>query len=443
LKLNIALIGTSFFYTINRVALKLFEVLSLWILVFLLPKEDIALIGISVGFISILNILNLSPYRRIFKSYEQIKDRLNDHVSAYILFWGLKSIAMFLLAIIAGIFYITIGYPQELFIVLNGLVLAYLFGNLQLLMQEVFFVKFKQKTATLFNVLSMIVFLASLLLLVLYPSVEFYVTLIVLKAVITAAGFIVLSKTDIGFIFSVSRDAKKLVEDAIREFAIYDHVIGASIELVSKVFLFVLGFFVVKAVVGDYTIALSLVNFLTFFPLIIYRTTMLAITRTSTVEGLEKVLSAFTKYAVIFSAIQYVVFLLVLKFIINNVVHDGVGDIWIYAAMLGLGVTVFSAGQPIHAVALLRADISEYFNKIILPITGIAVVGYVIAAYFSQPIFTGVIFISAAIIINVLAYLHIKKHAKVRIRKQFIYPEEKEAIRHLLAKIGVVEKNKA
>ncbi len=437
MKLNIELLGSSFYYTINRVSLKLFEVLSLWILVLLLPKEDIGLIGITVGFISILNILNISPYRRIYKSYEEIKPRMNDHVSGYIAFWFLKSVIMFIIAIIVGIFYVNSGYQSELFLVLTGLVLAYLFSNVQLLLQEVFFVNLKQKIVTYFNVASMIIFLFSLGLLLLIPSVEVYVGLIGLKAVITALGFFFLAGKELRFFFKLSKDWKKLVKDALAEFAVADHLIGASIELVNKVFLFVLAFFVVQTIVGEYTIALSLVNFLTFFPLIIYRTTMLAITRVSSKEGLEKVLSAFTKYAIVFSIIQFVIFVIALDPIINFVTSGNTGGIWNYAFLLGLGVTVFSAGHPIHAMALLRGNIEYYFKKIVLPITIASIVGYFIVSAYFQPEAVGVVFVGASILLNVLAYIHVKNNTGVRIQKTFIFPEEKEAIDHVLKKIGI------
>lgn len=437
MKLNIDIIDSSFFYALNRISLRLFEVISLWILIKLLPATEIALIGISVGFIALLNILNISPERIIYKSYEEVQKRLSDHVSSYMAFWFFKSAGMLLIALIVAAIYARSGYGGEMFLVMSGLTITYLFGNLQLLMQEVFFVSLRQKSATYFNLASMAIFLLSMGLLVIYPSAELYVGLVLLKSALTALGFIALAGKEIGFALKVPSDAIALVKDALAEFAVLDHLIGAGIEIVSKSFLFVLGFFAAHQVVGNYTIALSLVNFLIFGPMVLYRTSMLAITRVTTKDGLEKVLSAFTKYSVLLSLIQLGLFMIFLEHIVRFFAGTLERDIWVYAALLGFGTSVFTAGYPVHAVAILKTDIRKYFLRVILPVTAASVLGYVAASALLEPVLVGVIFVIAAVAINVLAYLHVKKASGVSIRGAAFYPEEKEALGYMLRKLGM------
>ncbi|HZX20340.1 MAG TPA: hypothetical protein VFF13_04980 [archaeon] len=445
MKLNIELLGSSFYYTLNRVALKLFEVLSLWLLVKLLPKEQIAFIGIAMGFIALLNILNILPYRRIFKSFEEVNKRFSDHLSSYIVFWFLQSTLMLGIALITAFFYVQSGFAQEIFLVMTGLSIAFLFGNLQLLFQEMFFVKLKQKTATIFNLISMVVFLGSLALLLFYPSIELYVSLIILKAVLTCAGFFLLSKKEIGFVFRIASDWKKLLKDALAEFAVFDHLIGAFIEIITKSYLFVLGFFVAYTiapdyytiVIADYTIALLMVNLLTFFPLIIYRVSMLAMTRVSTKEGLEKVLSAFTKYSAIFSLVQLVIFAALLNPLLSFFTDGNIGNSELFALVLGIGTTVFNIGLPIHATAVLKSSIADYFKKIIFPVTLLSVAAYFFVSAFFEPVWIGIVYIFAAVAVNALAYLHVKRNVGISLQKVFFYAEEKEAIDHVLEKLGL------
>lgn len=442
LKFSLELLGSSFYYTANRVSLRLFEVFSLWILVKLLPKEDIALIGITVGFISVLNLLNISPYRRIFKSFADIDKRFNDHVSSYIAFWLLQSSAMLALAVIAAMFYASLGFAGGMFVVLVGLVVSYLLGNLQLLFQEIFFVKLRQKAATYFNAASMLLFLLSLGYLFFYPTLENYVALIILKSALTAAGFFLLAKKEIGFVFSLPGDWKRIVKDALTQFALYDHLIGVCIDLTGKVFLFILGFFALQSIVGDYTIALSLANFLTFFPLIVYRIAMLALTRVSTKDGMQKVLTAFTKYSAVFSAAQFTVFVFFLAPLVDFFTSGKPGNVYNYGLLLGLGATIFNAGLPVHAMAVLKSSISKYFWLVVLPVTGLSIAAYfAIAAIRADPILIAVVYVIAAISVNALAYLHVKRNVDVSIQKIFVFPEEKEAIVFLLRKMGLAGKN--
>src|SRR3989344_641154 len=131
-------------------SLRLFEVLSMWLIIRLLPSQDIALVGASLGFIALLNAINFSPYRRIYKSFDALQSRLSEHISSYVMFWAIQSAAMLCLALLAGLFYLAVP--------------------------------------------------------------------------------------ELGFKFSVPSDWIVLVKDALAEFALYDHFIGAAIDIINRVF---------------------------------------------------------------------------------------------------------------------------------------------------------------------------------------------------------------
>jgi len=433
LKLNIALLGSSFYYAVNMLSLRLFEVLSMWLIIRLLPSQDIALVGASLGFIALLNAINFSPYRRIYKSFDALQSRLSEHISSYVMFWAIQSAAMLCLALLAGLFYISFGFGAQILVVMAGLVVAYRFNSLQLIVQEVFFVKFKQKLATYFNAALTGIFLLGLGVLFIYPQIEIYVGLIVLKAIITAVGLFFLAVPELGFKFSVPSDWIVLVKDALAEFALYDHFIGAAIDIINRVFLFLLGFFALHGALGDYTIALTIANLLTFVPLIIYRTCMLAISRSETKEGLEKILSAFTKYLAVVSIAQFAALYFLLGAILSILRPGDAQVVFNYTLMLSLGTTIMNSAHAVHAVALLRTDTRKYFLHVIGPITAFSIAGYFLSAAY-EPDLIGVVFVLCAILFCLLSYTHVLGNAKISIKMAFILQEEKEAVGHLLGK---------
>lgn len=425
-KQKMELVGSSLYYTINRISLKLFEVLSLWILIKIVPTSEVSAIGIAVGFISILNLLNIQPYRQIFKDFSRVQNRLSDYLSSYVIFWLGQALILTLLAFLAAFFYVQSGYTWTVFFVVVGLVLAFLFSNLQLILQEFFFVNLKQKRVTYANILFMMIFLATLGLLFIYPSVELYVALILAKSFVTAASFVFLAKTDLGFSFNIPADIKQIILNSIREFAVWDHFIGASLDLINKIFLFFLGLFALQHVTGEVTIALSLANLLTFFPLIIYRTSMLAITRVTTNEGLEKTLTIFSKYAFLFGVVQFAVYVGFLHYAIAFFAPDSGPDLWMHAFLIGLATTILQIGHPIHAIALLKTDVRRYFLRGILPVSVLALLGYLAVVLLQYPLGVGVVFVGAALLTVGVSYYFVHQKAGLKIQRVLLYPDERE-----------------
>lgn len=406
----------------------------MWLIIALLPQTSIVLVGVALGFISLINMLNISPYRRVYKNLPEIEKSFSSHISAYIFFWAVQSIAMMLLAFAAGFLYTAGGYPETIFVVLLGMVLAYRFNNLQLLLQEVFFVKLKQKTATIINIASTVVFLAGIALIFAFPRIEIYVLLIAMKAILTAIGLYFAAEKELGLVFNIPKDWVNLVKESLKEFALFDHFIGASLDLVNKAFLLALSLFAVQGIMGSYTVALSLANALTLLPLVIYRTSMLAFARVKTSEGLEKVMSAFTKYSAITSVIQLACFLALLGTILSLLGVNS-AEAWIACALIATGTTIFNALQPIHGAALLKTSTGDYFKRIILPQTIVAIgLYFAFAAY--KPELIGVAYIFSAIVIHLLAYHEVKKNTGAKLRPKIIYPEELDVIRHFGEKIG-------
>src|SRR3989338_4068488 len=94
MELKFDLLNSSLYYGANVLLMKVFEVISFWLLVKLLPKESVGLIGVVVGFISILGMFNILPYRMLYKGFSEINAEFNRHVSAYIVFWAAQSVVM-------------------------------------------------------------------------------------------------------------------------------------------------------------------------------------------------------------------------------------------------------------------------------------------------------------------------------------------------------------
>ncbi|GEM_PF-6326850 len=434
--LNIELFGSSAFFTLNRAAMKLFDFISFWIVVKLLSADYIGLIGTAIGFISVLGIFYLSPFRRIYKNFPEVERRFSDHLSAYIMFWGIEAVTLVAISALVAAAYYFLGQGAAIGIVLVGMVAGQMLSNLQMMMQEIFFAKLKQKVATYFNLASSALFLISMGLLVLNPRIEVYLGLIIAKAAFTAAGFFVLAWRELGFRFTVPKDWKKLIRDALSEFIFADHVTAQVLEITWKGYLFIMSFFVARAVVGDFSIALWANNLLTFLPLIIYNISTLAISKVTTKDGLNTAISVFTKYAAVVSLLQFGAFLLLAGTALSFFTEGNTERIFHLAALLGIGTTISNIATPIHAASLLKGNANKYLTRVMIPAGALIVAGYVIASAFFAPETVIFVYVAGMLLYAALGYMFLRGQTGARLSFELVTDSEREVLSHLLGKIS-------
>jgi O-antigen/teichoic acid export membrane protein len=417
--------------TANQALSMVMGLFSFFLLSRILPREDIAIIGITGGFIAMFALLMITPEVLLFRDYASFKKNPKKFAESFLSFWAIRTLLVFFLMLLGGwLLYSSRG--DFLLIYLIGAALVYHLNTLQASIQEFFFVEFRQKDILKMNLAYQLLFLGGLGIVYVERELGVYLLLLViLTGLFSLAWVYRFLKT---FPFPLRFSPKVLKQDFKSVFntsILWNHFIGAVAQLIYRGDIFFLGFFATAFAVGNYTIALTLAGVFVFIPQILQKMCIVALTRTTGKENDLPIVNAMVKYSIVVSLVQFIGYYLLGDYVLSFVAPDNHLEVYGLGLLIVGGVSLFNAVRPLHGYAYSRGNLKQLFLEVFLPSAGVAIIAYAWAAT------QGVQVAAAA---NVLVYatlsllllLYVTRRVGYRFRFEWATPPERELLKKIL-----------
>ncbi len=394
------------------------------ILIRLLSGEDIGVIGLSAGYVALMGFLLVLPESIFIRDFLEIRKRLNEYISAFLGFNAVRGLVLFLFAIPVAFWLSQIQLNPELGSYFLLLVLATLLNTLSGPFREAFYSNYRQARIAFVDLSLNVVSLLVLVALFFSRSVVTYGWLQVLVALIGVGWWYWNARKAIHFRFQWHLRWFGMATDAIKGFAIWNHLAGAMMRLVYQADVVILGFFVSLAALGDYTVALTLANVFFVFPQMIQKVMSLSFSQMEKKETVSPVLGVVVRYNTILSLAQFVGYAVVGPWLIALLSPDNPGTVFLYSLYLAGGVTLLNITRPWISLAVVRIPPKRFFTMLFLGPCLLA-----IGIYWAAANYYGIVGVAQA---NILTYFIVgvwgvlyTTHS-LRILPRLFYPAEFE-----------------
>jgi len=418
---------------LDRVFFRLYGIISFILIVRLLSRTDIGIIGIAGGYLALFNFLNLAPETILLRDFPKIKNNINQFLSSFIVFWFVRSAIIIILSAIVGFFLYQQFGEIIVLIYFLGTTLIFNMGMFQSLIQELFYVSFKQKIAMIVNIILMAISIFLILILFFRPTLIFYLFLSFLASFIGMLSWLFLLKRYFSFKFIYTKNNLKIIKESIRDFALWQHLNGVITYVIYRIDTVILSFFVALTIVGDYTIALGIANFFFFVPQIVQKSAMVGLSNIKNKSEESLFMSIALKYSFILGIMQLLLFIVFGKWVIQTLfTRMYVEQIYLYTVLITCGVTILNFMRPIMSLIASKCNLREGFLKVYLPALIMSLIGYIVLTYLYGPIGTAIGNIFGYSVFALLLYSFMTKKYPLRFKFSLITPEEKEMFKKLL-----------
>lgn len=344
-----------------------FGVASFFLLSHLLPREEIAIMGITAGFLALLAPLVVSPDVALFRNYAGFRKDPSRFSSAIFLFWAIRTAVLMSIILVAGY----LLYAKQdffLFLYLVGAGIVFNMGLLQASIQEFFFVEFKQEHVFKLNAAYHLIFLALLSLVYLNRSLWVYLVIwIILASLFTLVWVRKFYRT---FHYRLSLQLTSLVKtirELLSQVVIWSHLTASVMNLIYRADVFFLSFFTTAFVTGNYTIALMFSTLFAFTPQILQKMCIVGLTRTSGKENDQRLVSTFMKYSIAVGLAQVLFYYFLGSPILALITPENHAEIFSLGLYITIAVNLFNVVRPLHAYCFSRADLKQFFLSVFLP----------------------------------------------------------------------------
>jgi O-antigen/teichoic acid export membrane protein len=413
--------------TANQALSMIMGLASFFLLSRILPREDIAIIGISSGFIAMFALLMITPEVLLFRDYASFKKNPKKFAESFLSFWAIRTVLVLSL-MIGGAWLLYSSRGDFLLIYLLGAALVYHLNTLQASIQEFFFVEFRQKDILKMNLAYQILFLIGLGVVYMERELGVYLLLLLiltgLFSLAWVARFLKTFPVPLRFSpFVLKQDFKSVFNTSI----IWNHLIGAVAQLIYRGDIFFLGFFATGFAVGNYTIALTLAGVFIFVPQILQKMCIVGLTRSAGKDGDLSIVNALVKYSILVGILQFIGFYLVGDWILSLVVPASHQEVYDIALLIVGGVNLFNAVRPLHGYAFSRSRLRQLFMEVFLPTGVFAVFAYAGAA--TQGVMMAAIAnVLVYFVLSLLLIAFVTRRLEYRFAWQWITPAERELL---------------
>ena len=419
----------------DTIILKILATLAFAIVTHLLPIEHIGIIGVTTGYLVFFRLISIAPESILFRDLPKIKNKLSEYLSAFTIFWMLKTI---ILMALAGIF------SYVLFLIYgNILASAYFFGTVFIFSlgtfhgigKETLLISFKQGIAVKFSLILSVLTVALTFLLFFSPTLISYLYIVIVANLIAAVTWFYLLKKHLSFSFKKTKDTFKIINYSIKSFAIWLHIGGSMFSVMLTIDVLILSFFATLGVVGDYTIALTVSNFFFVVPMLLQKSTTIGLSNISDKKTAHKAINMSIKYCFFLSAIQMVFFIVFGKLIISIFTQNNIDTIYLYSLLIIAGINILNVFRPLHSITVTKIEVSKHVKFVIFPTIVISVASYILLTILYGPVGTAAGNIVAYGSFAALLVIFIKKEYPMKFEFKLITAEEKELIKSIKIKI--------
>ncbi|MBL7160308.1 MAG: oligosaccharide flippase family protein [Candidatus Aenigmarchaeota archaeon] len=419
---------------VDIAALKILSGVIFIILARLLPRADIGIIGLVAGYLTLFRFLSITPESILFRDFPKIKNQLNEYLSAFIVFWAIRTALILALggvfAYIMSFYYGGTVLPLYLF----GAVVVLCLGYFQSIVKETHYVNFMQKAVTKINVVLMIIQLSLVSLLFFEPNILLYLGILLFVNISSVFVWYFILKKNFNFSFIITKDTFNKIKHSIMDFSLWQNMSGSITYLIYNIDTLILGFFVSLEVIGNYTIALTIANFFFIVPQIIQKSFTVGFSNIENKLIINKALSVFLRYALFFSVLQLVLFVFFGNILVSIFTATHVEIIFWYSLIIIAGISIFNVFRPLNSLIAVKTSFRKAFFLVYLP-SGIAsIIVYITFTSMFGAIGTAWGNIVAYSFFTLFLLVYVKKNLDLSLHIHTITSEEKDVLRKLFGR---------
>ncbi|MBI4021214.1 MAG: hypothetical protein HY369_03145 [Candidatus Aenigmarchaeota archaeon] len=428
------------FSLLNSLVLKLLGVASFYIIVRALPRTDIGLIGVVGGYAAILGFLSLGPESALVRDFPKIKDSINKHLSAYMKFWAYRTVLIMAVSLGLGLWVWHYYQDVRFFLYMVGIAVSVNLNLFEQIITELFYVDFKQQIVLKVNLVIKLVFLALLFSLFWQPDVLLYLGILVGIDAVSAGTWIVLLFRRYHFRFT-GEGARNILRWNLMDYSLWAHLSNSFNTLVYKIDTLVLSFFAALAAIGNYTIALEIAGFFFIIPRLLQKSVIVGTVNLQNTERLNEVIFIFVKYFALLSVAQLAFFLIAGPWIVSIFTDIAVQEIYLYALLMLVGVSVLNVVRPISTLINTHASMRKGFFWVYLPGSLIGVAAYALGAAWYGPLGVAAANIVAYSVLAVLIVVFVHRVVPLKPTFSLMSDIERGLLKDLRTSKGGLEDN--
>ena len=247
---------------------KLADALGVVIAIKTLAPGDYGVIGTAVGVMAVLGFVSLAPEDILWRDLPKLRDRLAEHLAAYLWFWLVKLAVVAAVAAGYCLLYGRVHHSGTVAALVFGIVCALQLLSSSALVEIPLFAGLQQQRGATFVVGVRGLWLALLVPNFWLHSLPYYLGALTVYAGVTTAISFWLLHRKFGVNLSLrARNAWPLVRAAIVEFSAWLHLVGRARVFLGRGDLAILGALgVTLTALGEYTVAINLVGFALLLP---------------------------------------------------------------------------------------------------------------------------------------------------------------------------------
>ena len=346
---------------------KLADAIGVIITIKTLAAAEYGVIGTALGLMAVVGFLNLTPEDVLWRDLPRLRDKLSEHLAAFVWFWRLK---FFLVAGVAIVFCALYGAThQSGSISLAVLVIVLLLQLLSIstLAEVPLFAGLQQRSGATFTLGVRLLWLAMLVPNFWFRSLNYYLIALATYATVTAGLAFWLLKTRLSVTFKIDTGkAWATVRDAAMDLTLWLHLSGRARAFLQRGDLAILGGMGVSlAALGGYTVAINLVTFAFLVPGVFEN-----VAAVSFAHDPQRRAANLRKYLGItagLSAAQFVGGMIFGKFALQLLRVQDIENTYLVFQILLAGTSILTAAGPTVAYAMCFRPMRELFARVFLP----------------------------------------------------------------------------
>lgn len=346
---------------------KLADAVGVVIAIKTLAPADYGIVGTALGLMAIIGYLNLSPEDILWRDYPRLRDRLPQHLSAFVWFWWWKLLAA---VVVAVCFAAVTGAARGSWYVGAAVLAAAV--SLQALtaltLVEVPLFAGLEAGRGMGLVLAVRgVWLVLLLPNFWFRSLPYYLFALGTYAVVTVALTLWQLRARWGVRLGSGREAFPIVREAVLEFTLWLHLIGRSRIFLQRGILAILSFCGVSLVtLGQVTVAVNLVSFALIIPSVLENVAAVNFARVTDdrMMQLRRLVGIATLLATAQCLVGWTLAPQAIAWFLGTSASEAVR---FFRALL-VGSSVFVAFSPVFAYAICYRKMRQFFLCLFLPV---------------------------------------------------------------------------
>lgn len=371
------------FSLLDNLLLKIATTVVFIILARLLTEEDVAAVGIAMGYLIFIIYLDVAPIRILLRDYPKIsadKSARDELLTSLFLFWGIQTAIMFLTFAGLKLFILDHLNIESLSFVFFAITIDFIALTFREWLKIIYYADFRQSIATRIAFFITIFRLLSYVYIVFVPSLDSYAWVLIVTAVISSVIWAVAFLRHFHYLPKITKNTKKLLLHSLHSYGLWDHFNRMMVDTLFIVDTVILSIWVQLEIVGQYTIALKFVSLMAIIPMQLSRTLQVALSNYEEEGKKHDAINTLIKVTGLVSIGQFLGLLVFGEVVIRFLFGDVDPSVYHFALILGFGVAVLGLTFPLISVVNCMLSLKEAFFVVFFP-TFLAGIGiYIVGA---------------------------------------------------------------